>query len=100
MRNKLAGTKKGTSKSAKYFQDPKNIASKKKKDAYNKAYHATPERKKYRADLQKKNREAGTHGNGDNKDMGHVSKTKTVPQNASKNRGNKKKFLFGKASKK
>jgi len=46
MKNTLAGTKTGKSESAKYFQD--NPEARKKKDAYNKAYHATPERKKYR----------------------------------------------------
>jgi hypothetical protein len=38
---------------------------KKKKLAYDKKYQATEERKKYRAKLNKANREAGTYGNGD-----------------------------------
>lgn len=43
-RNTLAGTKTGKSTSAKFFQThPKSRAA---KNAYNKAYHATPERKK------------------------------------------------------
>lgn len=68
-RNKLAGTKKGTSKSAKYFQTHPEARA--KKDAYNKAYHATPERKKYRASLNSANKKAKTYGNGDGKDMSH-----------------------------
>lgn len=68
-RNKLAGTKKGTSKSAKYFQTHPEARA--KKDAYNTAYHATPERKKYRASLNSANKKAKTYGNGDGKDMSH-----------------------------
>lgn len=68
-RNGLAGTKRGTSKSAKYFQD--NPDAKAKKDAYNTEYHKTSERKKYRAGLNKANRDSGTYGNGDGKDMSH-----------------------------
>jgi len=71
-RNKLAGTKKGKSKSAKYFQN--NPEAKAKKDAYNTEYHKTSERKTYRAKLNKANKDAGTYGNGDNKDMSHGKK--------------------------
>ena len=42
MRNSLAGSRKGKSKSAKYYQD--NPDAKKKKDAYNTEYHSTPAR--------------------------------------------------------
>ena len=70
MKNTLAGTKEGDSKSAKYFQD--NPKARNNKDAYNKAYHNTPERKKYRVRLNKKNREEGTYGNKDSKDMSHT----------------------------
>jgi len=83
-RNKLAGTKKGKSKSAAYFQD--NPEAKAKKDAYNKKYHATKERKKYRADLNKKNRDGGTYGNGDGKDVSHTKKGGTTKESQSKNR--------------
>jgi hypothetical protein len=92
-RNTLAGSTKGTSKSARFFQ--KNPASKAKKNAYNKKYHATPERKKYRAQLVKKRRDLKIYGKG-GKDVGHVSKTKTALQSVRSNRGDKKKFLFGK----
>jgi hypothetical protein len=68
-RNTLAGTKKGKSKSAKYFQE--NPEAKAKKDAYNTEYHSSPERKKYRVKLNKANRSAGTYGNKDGKDMSH-----------------------------
>ena len=82
-RNKLAGTKRGNSESAKYFQN--NPEAKAKKDAYNKEYHSTPERKKYRAKLNKANRRAGTYGNGDGKDMSH-GKDGLRKESQSKNR--------------
>lgn len=68
-RNTLAGTKRGDSKSAKYFQEHPEARA--KKDAYNTAYHKSEERKKYRAKLNKANRSAGTYGNKDGKDMSH-----------------------------
>jgi hypothetical protein len=92
MRNSLAGTKKGKSKSAKYYQE--NPEAKKKKDSYNKEYHSTEKRKKYRTILQAINREKGTHGNGDGMDEAHVSKNKTVKQSQSKNRADKKRKFF------
>jgi len=75
---------KGKSKSAIYFQ--KNADARKKKNAYNTAYHATPERKKYRVRLNKANRQAGTYGNGDNKDMSHTKSGKLVKESQSANR--------------
>lgn len=57
------------SESAKYFDE--NPEARRKKNEYNKRYHATPERRKYRAFLNRKNREAGTYGNGDGKDWDH-----------------------------
>lgn len=92
MRNSLAGSKSGKSKSAKYYQE--NPESKKKKDAYNTEYHSTTERKKYRAALQALNRKKGTHGNGDGMDEAHVSKTKTKKQSQSRNRADKKRQFF------
>ena len=47
MRNKLAGTKRGKSRTAKFYQE--NPDARKKRDEYNKEYHSTPARKKYRA---------------------------------------------------
>ena len=75
---------KGKSKSAIYFQ--KNPEARKKKNAYNTAYHATPERKKYRVKLNKANRKAGTYGNGDGKDMSHTKSGKLVKESQSTNR--------------
>ncbi len=57
------------SKSAEYYAA--NPESKDKKKAYDTKYHSTEERKKYRAFLNKKNRDAGTYGNGDGKDYDH-----------------------------
>lgn len=82
-RNSLVGSTKGQSKSAKYFR--KNKLAKAKKDAYNKEYHASPERKKYRAALNKANRQMGSKKN-DGKDLSHTSDGKLVKEAQSKNR--------------
>lgn len=92
MRNKLAGTKKGKSRTARFYQE--NPEARKKRDEYNKEYHSTSARKKYRAVLQAINRENGTHANHDGKDVAHTSKTKTISQAQSKNRGDKKRQFF------
>lgn len=84
MRNKLAGTKKGTSRSAKYYHENREAA--KKKAEYDKKYHANEERKQYRAELNKANRSAGTYGNGDNKDASHTKKGGLVKESQSSNR--------------
>jgi len=57
-----------------------------KKQAYDKKYHATPERKRYRAELNKANRDAGTYGNGDGKDMSHTKKGSLVMERMKANR--------------
>ncbi len=95
-RNSLAGTSTGKSESAKYFA--KNPDARKKKNEYNKEYHATPERKKYRAELNSANKKAGTYGNKDGKDMSHTKSGKLVSEKASTNRGRNAKD--GKSSKK
>jgi hypothetical protein len=87
---------KGKSKSAIYFQ--KNPEARKKKNAYNTAYHSTPERKKYRVKLNKANRQAGTYGNGDGKDMSHTKSGKLVKESQSTNRARQGKD--GKSTKK
>ena len=92
MRNKLAGTQKGKSDSAEFYH--KNKAARKRKQAYDKKYHSTPRRRKYRSLLNAINRKNGTYGNGDGKDVAHVSKTKTKSQDQSKNRGDKKNKHF------
>jgi len=92
-KNGLAGTSKGKSESAKFFRS--NPKSKAKKDAYNKEYHATEERKTYRAKLNKANRDSGTYGNGDGKDMSHGKgglKKESQSKNRARNgKGNNKK---------
>jgi len=87
MRNKIAGTKAGSSKSAKYYQS--NPEARAKKEAYDKEYHSTDERKKYRAELNKENREKGTYGNGDRLDAYHKGKKLIGFKNQSSNRGSK-----------
>jgi hypothetical protein len=84
MRNKLAGKSSGKSKSAKYFAA--NPEAREKKNAYNKEYHSSEERKNYRTKLNKANRDAGTYGNGDGKDMSHTKSGKLVKEKESSNR--------------
>ena len=72
------------SKSAKYYAS--NPEARKKKKAYDTKYHSSSKRRKYRSDLNKANRKAGTYGNGDGKDMSHTKKGKLVREKASKNR--------------
>jgi hypothetical protein len=83
-RNSLAGKSTGTSKSAKYLKE--NPEARKKKQAYDKKYHQSEERKDYRASLNKANRDAGTYGNKDGKDASHTRSGKIVKESASKNR--------------
>lgn len=94
MRNKLAGKSSGKSKSAKYFAS--HPEAREKKNAYNKEYHSSEERKNYRVRLNKANRDAGTYGNGDGKDMSHTKSNGLVKEKQSSNRarngkGNNKK---------
>ncbi len=96
-RNSLAGKSTGKSVSAKYFS--KNKKSRDKKNAYNKEYHATPERRKYRAELNQANRDAGTYGNKDGKDKSHTKSGKLVSEKQSTNRARNGKTK-GKSSKK
>lgn len=98
-RNKLSGKSTGESKSAKFFS--KNKASRDKKNAYNKEYHATPERRKYRQDLNKANRDAGTYGQMTKlgKDRSHTKDGKLVLEDRKKNRQRNGKAK-GKSSKK
>jgi len=84
MKNSLAGSKKGKSESAKYFQN--NPEARKKKNEYNKEYHSSDERKKYRVRLNKANRDAGTYGNKDGKDMSHTKSGKVVSESQTANR--------------
>ena len=83
-RNTLTGTTKGKSKSARYLQGNKKARDKKK--AYDTAYHATPERRKYRAGLNAANKKKGNYGNKDGKDESHDSKGNTRKESQSSNR--------------
>jgi len=83
-RNSLAGKTTGQSESTKFFTN--NPESRKKKNEYNKKYHSTPERKKYRAALNKANRKSKTYGNGDGIDKSHTKKGTLVNEKASSNR--------------
>jgi hypothetical protein len=68
-RNKLAG------KHPSYDSLNMSEDRRKKKIAYDKAYHATTERKKYRAELNKKNKESDKNGvNRKGKDYDHAVK--------------------------
>lgn len=70
-------------KTAKYYASHPEARDKKKK--YDTEYHATPERKKYRADLGKANRKAGSVV-GDGQDMSHTKSGSVVKEKASTNR--------------
>lgn len=72
------------SSSAEYYAN--NPEARKKKAEYDTKFHATPERRKYRASLNKKNREAGTYGNGDGKDVSHKKDGSTFMESESANR--------------
>lgn len=85
MRNKLARKSLGKSRSAKYYAA--NPDARKKKNQYDAEYHSTTSRKSYRAKLNKANRQAGTYGNGDGKDMSHTRSGKLVKERQSTNRG-------------
>jgi hypothetical protein len=82
-RNRLAGTTKGKSDSAKFYHE--NEDARKKKEAYDKKFHATKERKKYRAELNAENRKA-KHKVGDGKDASHTKSGGMVKENQSANR--------------
>lgn len=73
------------SESTEYYNN--NPEAKAKKDAYNTKYHSTPERKKYRADLDKERRvrkKAGQVLTG--KDVSHTKDGGTTLEDSSTNR--------------
>ena len=72
--------------SAEYYRD--NKESYDKKLAKQKEINKKPEEIKRRSELVKENRQRGTYGNGDNKDVAHT-KNGTRLQKASTNRGSK-----------
>jgi hypothetical protein len=77
---------KGKSRSAKYYQTHPKARAKKK--AYDKEYHATPARKKYRRELQNERYARGIAGKGGG-DL-HHSKSGLKRRSVSANRGDKK----------
>lgn len=81
-RNSLAGKSTGKSRSAKYFATHPEARA--KKNAYNKVYHATDERKNYREELNRTNRRI--KGYGDTKDLSHTKSGKLVAEARSANR--------------
>lgn len=89
-RNRLAGTKVGTGRTAKFYHTHEE--SRRKKQLYDAKYQKKTQKR--RALLQAINRANGTHGNLDNKDVAHVSKTKTISQAQSANRADKKRIFF------
>ena len=56
-----------------------------------KKYNSSPERKKYRAELNKENRKRGDDGNGDGKDLHHAGGGKFKKEDSSVNKGRKEK---------
>lgn len=56
-----------------------------------KKYQSSPARRKYRAELNRYNREKGTYGNGDGKDASHKGGKIAGFEDASKNRGRREK---------
>ena len=80
-RNSLAGKSSGKSDSAKYFASHPEARA--KKNAYNAAYHATSERKAYRAQLNKANR---ISPNSSTQDKSHTKSGKLVNESRSSNR--------------
>mgnify|MGYP003634415929 FL=1 len=77
-------------KTAKYYAKSPEARAKKKE--YDKKYHATEARKKYRAFLNKMRRRAGRYGNGDGMDYDHTEKKfMSAKRNRSKDRPKKKK---------
>ena len=91
-KNKLAGNHPSY---LKLGWSPSSIA---RKRAYDKKYASTDRQKKYRAELNKANRDAGTYGNGDGKDMSHKKDGKMALEHQSRNRA--RNGRNGKSSKK
>jgi len=83
-RNSLAGKSTGKSRSAKYYAS--HPEARKKKNDYDKKYHSSPARRKYRATLNAENRKRGTYGNLDGKDLSHTTTGRLVKESQSKNR--------------
>lgn len=74
------------SKTAKYYAS--NPEARKKRLKYQAEYNKKPEQVEKRKELVKANRDRGTYGNGDGKDLAHTKKG-LVSKKASANRGSK-----------
>lgn len=72
------------SKSSDYYS--KNPDARAKKSSYDKKYHSTAARRKYRSELNQENRRRGTYGNGDGQDVSHTRSGGTTLENAKTNR--------------
>ena len=81
-KNKLAGTSTGKSKSARYYAA--NPEARKKKNAYNTDYHATPKRIAYRSELNTANRKSP---NAKGQDKSHGKGGKITNERRRVNRG-------------
>jgi hypothetical protein len=76
----------GQSRTSKFYKDNPEAAEKRR--AYQREYDKKPRQKERRKVLNKKNRDEGTYGNGDNLDWSHTKRGfKLKP--LSKNRGSK-----------
>lgn len=69
-------------RSARYYRS--NPEARAKKKAYDTEYHATPERKKYRAGLNRARRERNLKGN--EKDLSHTKDGRLVLESRKRNR--------------
>ena len=83
-RNKLAGKRTGTSKTAKHYA--KNAKSRAKKKKYDTEYSSKKSAKKKRVQSNKANRKSGTYGKGDGLDASHSKRGKIRMEPQSKNR--------------
>lgn len=71
---------------SKLYKNMEEAADRDYKKEYEK-YQSSPEKKKYRAQLNKYNRDKGTYGNGDNKDASHKNGKIVGFEDSSKNKG-------------
>ena len=72
------------SRTSEYYK--KNPEARKRRLKQQAAYDKKPSQKKKRAELNRLNRERGTYGNGDGKDVSHRTDGSTVLESQSKNR--------------
>tara|TARA_R100001594_G_scaffold27919_3_gene52982 strand:- start:21084 stop:21362 length:279 start_codon:yes stop_codon:yes gene_type:complete len=90
-RNSLAGKRNGKSRTAKFYA--KNKKSRDKKKAYDKKYHSSTTRRKYRAALNRANKANKKSKKGDKKDMSHTRGGSLILEaqrrNRARNRGKK-----------